>query len=196
MSGVLKGVLLKERALMKKTMPRIYQEWLDNNPIGVMWENGIKIYGSQELEERNITFECDKYLPLYVAVGDDSGDALFFMQRDVSSQAVYASDVGDMMEENLVIVSNDFNKWIEGINETDESAHNDDCCEVYMQRMPDNITDIISKKKILRLNMPTGEIVRALKKQQPFLLIPRIHKCKLQVLMRGHEDLLGYLRLK
>ena len=42
---------------MKKTMPRIYQEWLDNNPIGVMWENRIKIYGSQELEERNITFE-------------------------------------------------------------------------------------------------------------------------------------------
>ena len=42
---------------MKKTMPRIYQDWLDNNPIGVMWENGIKIYGSQELEERNITFE-------------------------------------------------------------------------------------------------------------------------------------------
>ena len=53
MSGVLKGVLLKERALMKKTMPRIYQEWLDNNPIGVMWGNGIKIYGSQELGDRD-----------------------------------------------------------------------------------------------------------------------------------------------
>ncbi len=181
---------------MRKTMPRIYQEWLDNNPMGVMWENGIKIYGSQELEERNITFECDKYLPLYVAVGDDSGDTLFFMQRDVSSKVVYASDVGDMTEANLVIVNSDFNKWAEEIDEAEESDNNGDYCAVYIEKIPETITDVIHIKKYLRLNLSTGEIMKTLREQQPVLLLPRIHKCKLRVLMRGHEKLLNYLSLK
>ena len=151
--------------MIGRVFPRVYQEWLENNSSGIVSENGTKIYGTQEVEERNETFECANYLPLYVAIGDDSGDTLYLMRRDVKAKAVYASDVGDMNESGLVMVNDDFNKWTEKMNETVEMDDTADCCAIYMVKLPDDIKDIVRIKHCLRLNLSTGALVRALKRE-------------------------------
>ena len=82
------------------------------------------------------------------------------------------------------------------MNETVEMDDTADCCAIYMVKLPDDIKDIVRIKHCLRLNLSTGALVRALKREQPVLLVPRINKCKLHILMKGYEYLLDYLRLK
>lgn len=72
--------------------------------------------------------------------------------------------------------------------------NNDDYHAVYMKGMPDDITDNLKIKKCLQLDLSTSEILSALKKGEEILLVPKIKKCKFDILMRGNEYLLEYLK--
>lgn len=63
---------------------------------GFIDKKGIKIYSINEIKERNETFEVDKYLPGYVAIGDDSGGNLLIMSACSSAKKVYISDCGSL----------------------------------------------------------------------------------------------------
>ena len=181
---------------MGRVMPIVYRDWMKYHFEGKMCDNGLKIYGSQELVERNETFECDKYLQSYFIIGDDSGDTLYLMNQDRDAKTVYASDVGDMNAENLVAVSHDFSEWVEMMDTKEENDNDEkDYYAVFIKRIPDDIAEIIRIKNCLQPDLSTGRILRMLKKKGEVLLVPKIHICKYKNLMKGNEDLFEYIRL-
>ena len=68
-----------DKALKGIDLPQCYLK-LIKKVNGFIDEKGIKIYSANEIKERNQTFEVDKYLPGYVAIGDDSGGNLLIMK--------------------------------------------------------------------------------------------------------------------
>ena len=129
-------------------------------------------------------------------IGDDSGDTLYLMKQDEDAQIVYATDAGGMDVDHLTTVNNNFIEWVKEIDVIDIFDNNDDYHAVYMKGLPDDITDILKIKKCLHLDLSTSEILSALKKGEEILLVPKIKKCKFDILMRENEYLLEYLKLQ
>lgn len=76
-------ITLEEIEDLKRRLEIVPDEYIQLLKIsnGLINEEGIKIYSSNEIEERNQTFEITKYLPSFIAIGDDSGDAIFLMEK-------------------------------------------------------------------------------------------------------------------
>ena len=129
-------------------------------------------------------------------IGDDSGDTLYLMKQDEDAQIVYAIDAGGMDVDHLTTVNNNFIEWVKEIDVIDIFDNNDDYHAVYMKGLLDDITDILKIKKCLHLNLSTSEILSTLKKGEEILLVPKIKKCKFDILMRENEYLLEYLKLQ
>lgn len=61
---------------------------------GFLLADGLKVYGSSEVEERNQTYDVASCMPGFVAIGDDSGGRMFVMAQHWPDRAVYAVGMG------------------------------------------------------------------------------------------------------
>ena len=96
---------------MNVKFPRGYRELLESTN-GFSTDNGIVIYGTDDIVERNITLEVDEYAKGYLAVGDDSGDIVFIIAIDDSDESLLAVGCGDMNPANAKIVADNFRTWL------------------------------------------------------------------------------------
>lgn len=96
---------------MNSTFPSIFKSVLLEMD-GFLTNNGILIYGTEEIEERNLTWEVADYAKGYVAIGDDSGGRIFVMAEKAESTEVFILDCGDMNPENAIKVSDNLIEWI------------------------------------------------------------------------------------
>jgi len=71
--------------LMKTTLPDAYKELLRYTN-GFSNGGGLIIYGTEEIVERNETWEIDEYASDYVAIGDDGGGNVFLMLQDLEER--------------------------------------------------------------------------------------------------------------
>ena len=78
---------------------------------GHYFENGVVIYSTDDVFERNITFEVQIYLGDYLAIGDDSGGRSIVVP--FMGQGVFIVDQGSMMHEDLQWISDSLINWIE-----------------------------------------------------------------------------------
>lgn len=137
---------------MEITLPIIYCNWLKENTEGVIEENGVCLYGLNDLVERNETYETQKYMPSYYIIGDDSGDTVYVMEKNISSTAVYSVGMGDMDENNVVKISENFLEWVRNIaGFIDNETSLEDFCTIYLKDKPDKMADLIMIKKYLIL---------------------------------------------
>nr|WP_129692369.1 SMI1/KNR4 family protein [Gottfriedia acidiceleris] len=79
---------------------------------GFLTDEGVLIYGTQDLVERNLTYEVSEYATGYVAIGDDSGGTVFLMLQGKEMSQLITVDVGDMNPTNGKVLSTDLFKWI------------------------------------------------------------------------------------
>jgi len=180
---------------MDNVLPDVYCEWLSKNVNGVHGElSGIYLYGEKELDERNETYECEKIMPSYFIIGDDSGDTVYVVRKNRDSREVYSIGMGDMNEENVLKVSGDFCVWVNKIDEINTDKNTDEC-SIYLIKKPKQLTDLLLLKKRLSLNMSIGYILKEIKKEKEVLLIPKINKYKLKKLIGDQEYLKGYLKI-
>lgn len=80
---------------------------------GFLLNDGIKLYSLAELSERNATLEIRKYMPGYLAIGDNSGSMAFVLSLAPHDLKVYRVAFGVMMEEYLRVVACDLGTWIQ-----------------------------------------------------------------------------------
>lgn len=96
---------------MNVRFPRGYRELLEYTN-GFSTDNGLVIYGTDDIVERNLTLEVDEYAKGYLAVGDDSGDIVFLIAIDDSNESLLAVGCGDMNPINAKIVADNFRTWL------------------------------------------------------------------------------------
>lgn len=77
---------------------------------GLLLGNGLKLYSSAELGERNRTFETKRYAPGYLAVGDDSGGRAIVISID--DERVFIVDQGSMDPDDMEPLGSSLEEWI------------------------------------------------------------------------------------
>ncbi|PET60306.1 SMI1 / KNR4 family protein [Bacillus sp. AFS001701] len=96
---------------MNCALPAVYTNLLQHVN-GFLTDEGVLIYGTQELVERNLTYEVSEYASGYVAIGDDSGGTVFLMLQGKEGIQLITVDVGDMNPTNGIVLSSDLYEWI------------------------------------------------------------------------------------
>ena len=79
---------------------------------GFLLDNGTKLYSTQELCERNETFEVEKYLAGFLAIGDDSGGAAYVVPVGKNDVRVFSVGIGVMDARYLSFVADDIKAWL------------------------------------------------------------------------------------
>jgi hypothetical protein len=59
-------------------LPKAYKELLRHTN-GFLTDDGINIFGTEDIVERNMTYKVKEYAPGYLGVGSDGGDYFFIM---------------------------------------------------------------------------------------------------------------------
>ncbi len=85
-----------------------------------MLDSGVKLYSTGEVGERNATFEVAKYLPSYVAIGDDSGGNAFVMSVSPQDRIVYVVGQGVMDSRYMRTVADDIPAWLAHLETEDD----------------------------------------------------------------------------
>ena len=71
---------------------------------GLATNEGIVIYGTDDLLDRNETWETQEYAPGFVSIGDDSGGRVFLMSLS-DKEEILIVDSGDMNPNHAELIS-------------------------------------------------------------------------------------------
>lgn len=72
--------------------------------------NGLVIYSSSDVLERNVTFEFDIYLNSFLAIGDDSGGRSFLIS--LKFDGVFMVYQGDPDPDEVICISSSIISWV------------------------------------------------------------------------------------
>ncbi|MGM5471502.1 SMI1/KNR4 family protein [Bacillus pumilus] len=77
----------------------------------------VLLYGTEDLAERNATWEVHHYANGYVAIGDDGGGQVFLMRQTEEEKCVWIVDAGVMDPHHAELVTENLLMWVsEGCN--------------------------------------------------------------------------------
>ncbi|MCM3005237.1 SMI1/KNR4 family protein [Priestia koreensis] len=162
--------------LMKTTLPDAYKELLRYTN-GFSIGGGLIIYGTEDIVERNETWEVDEYASGYVAIGDGGGGNVFFMLQGTEERKVFIVDSGDMNPNHATLITSDFIKWVNSgcLSETDDNLAIDlpATCNIMLVKAPNGgLKDLVKIKSGLGIDISTSELLKA-SKHPPFILVEK-----------------------
>lgn len=97
---------------LRKTFPKEYAMFLKQSD--GFDSNMVRLYSISEIEERNATYEVDKYCPDFINIGDDGGGSAIMLKNSFFLDSkVYLVGHGVMTPEYMEIIGNDFASWLE-----------------------------------------------------------------------------------
>lgn len=74
-------------SLMNGKLPNVYKDllrYINGFSIG----GGLVIYGTDDIVERNKTWEINEYASGYISIGDDGGGNIFLMFQDPEEKSI------------------------------------------------------------------------------------------------------------
>ncbi|WP_447511694.1 SMI1/KNR4 family protein [Acinetobacter geminorum] len=77
---------------------------------GLSFENGVIIYSSGEVLERNQTYEVQKYAGDYISIGDDSGGRSILIP--FLDSGVFIVDQGSMDPDDMEKIAHSLIDWV------------------------------------------------------------------------------------
>lgn len=116
--------------------------------------DGLLIYSSNEVFERNETFHVQINFPGYIAIGDDSGGSAVVIKLNVKSSPVYTVGHGAILKEDMECIADSIEAWVEdGCQTTVSNEEVDvDIVDIYLESVPENgMKDLLIIKKELGL---------------------------------------------
>ena len=154
------------------TIPKVYKDFLlEHNDME--FDDGI-LYSIEEIEDRYLTFEFDKYAPDLIPVGNDNGDYELVMKSGSQVKRfgiIEQGSIGSLEPEHL----QNFVQWYNnghsfefetGISNIDGSKK----VKIILKKCPtDKARTIMKIRKALRLETPITELVRSAD-NAPFVL--------------------------
>ncbi|WP_338778768.1 SMI1/KNR4 family protein [Metabacillus sp. FJAT-52054] len=156
---------------MSGQLPDEYRQFLKQTN-GFSIGGGIAIYGTEDIEERNETWEVDEYAKGYVAIGDDGGGNVFLMKQIREDNRVIRVDSGTMDPVHGNEISADFKEWIKtGCKSETLQATSTDECKIILKTVPANgIKDLIKIKTVLGIDISSAELLKG-SKNVPYTLV-------------------------
>ncbi|MBD7942561.1 MULTISPECIES: SMI1/KNR4 family protein [Psychrobacillus] len=172
--------------LLKLELPNVYKDLLRYTN-GFSIGGGLVIYGTEDIVERNETWEVDEYASGFIAIGDDGGGNVFLMLQDADEKEVLVIDSGDMNPSHANLVTSDFNKWVNSgcLNEIVQktSIEIPNTCNILLVKPPnEGLKDLIKIKNVLGIEISTGDLLKG-SKNPPFILVERFPYGKAKKLM-------------
>ncbi|MDQ0110643.1 SMI1/KNR4 family protein [Paenibacillus harenae] len=166
-----KPVSLNEMKEVEESMniilPNVYKELLKETN-GFSVGGGLLIYGTEDIIERNETWEVKEYAEGYVSIGDDGGGNVFLMLQGEQEIEVISVDSGDMNPKNARKLASNLIDWINGgctpKEQTAVDFESPDSCKILLIKAPDGgLKDLIKIKKVLGIEIPTSELLEGAK---------------------------------
>lgn len=90
-------------------LPEEYR-WFLRATNGISLDNGLILYPSDDLVERNETLEVALYAAGYLAIGDDSGGRAVLVP--FTGSGVYLVDQGSMDPSDMREIASSFRQWV------------------------------------------------------------------------------------
>lgn len=73
----------------------------------------VRLYSISEIEERNVTYEVDKYCPDFINIGDDGGGSAIMLKNSFFlDNKVYLVGHGVMTPAFMEVIGDDFCSWL------------------------------------------------------------------------------------
>ena len=91
-------------------LPEAFRRLLKQSD-GVSDQEGVLVYGSEDLAERNETWEVGTYAPGFLAIGDNSGGVIALVSRSDDHAGVWVSDSGDLEPKDFNQVADSLEDW-------------------------------------------------------------------------------------
>ncbi|MDM5321819.1 SMI1/KNR4 family protein [Bacillus altitudinis] len=74
----------------------------------------VLLYGTEDMAERNATWEIHQYASGYVAIGDDGGGRVFLMRQAEEEKKVWIVDAGVMDPQHAELMTENLLEWVSG----------------------------------------------------------------------------------
>ncbi|MGM1435801.1 SMI1/KNR4 family protein [Bacillus cereus group sp. BceL295] len=160
--------------VMKVELPNVYKDLL-KYANGCSIGGGLIIYGTDDIIERNETWEVTEYANGYVAIGDDGSGNVFLMSQGADVREVRVVDSGDMNPNHATVVTLDFIEWVNTgcLNQKIQKIKEEipDTCNIVLIEIPyGGLKDLVKIKSVLALDISTGELLKG-SKNLPFTLV-------------------------
>lgn len=156
--------------------PKVFRELLKLTN-GFETEEGVAIFGTDIIIERNQTYEVSEYAQGYLAVGSNGGDKFYLMSANEDSTELLQVDAGVMNPEFASLVSEDFIKWINNgaINidllEEEDEADNEQLCDlILVNPLMGGATDLKKIQEVFNIKKGLFDLLKG-SKQLPFVLM-------------------------
>lgn len=161
---------------MNVTLPNVYKSLL-KCANGFSIGDGLVIYGTEHIAERNEVWEVDEYAMGYISIGDDSGGNVFLMAQHAEEKEVLVIDSGDMDPSHATVITADFEKWVNSgcVSEIEQKTINksSDICNIVLVKTPsEGLEDLIRIKNVLGLEIPAADLLKG-SKNPPYILVER-----------------------
>ncbi len=182
-------------------LPKVYRALLGTTN-GFINDEGIGLYGTDNLVERNQTLEVKEYAKGYVAIGDDSGDKVFLVKSESGAKEVIAVDCGYMNpEDGPEMIAADFEQWISGgciitTSKFEGAKSSIEPHDIILERAPvGGIKDLLTIKKVLQTDISIGELLSG-SKQPPCIVMRNVPYAKAVIRIKKLGPLGEILRLE
>lgn len=146
------------------TIPEVYKDFLlEGNDME--FDDGI-LYSIEEIEDRYLSFEFDKYAPDLIPIGNDNGDYELVMKSGNQIKRfgiVGQGSIGTLEPEHLRNFIQWYNNGHSFVFETDHSnIEGSKIIKVILKKCPtDKARTLMKIRKALHLETPITELVRA-----------------------------------
>jgi hypothetical protein len=176
---------------LNNILPISYKELLKASN-GLATNEGIIIYGTDDILERNETWEIKNYAPGFISIGDDSGGRVFLMSLG-DEEKILIVDSGDMTPDHAELISTNLIQWATNglridLKETSNIDWSESCKIVVVNIQDGGLKDLFKIKAILGINMPSSELLK-MSKSLPFVLTQEVPYGKAKKLIEKLGDL-------
>lgn len=130
----------------------------------------LTLYATNEIEERNTTYEVAIYASTMLCIGDDGGGRCVLLEKEKG--AVYLVDMGSMMKKDATFLASSLAEWIEsGFSLKDPQEEKTKYVDIYLMRPPTGGSKgLLRLKKALNLRLSPLKLRQALQKTPSRLL--------------------------
>ncbi|MEH7789346.1 SMI1/KNR4 family protein [Bacillus pumilus] len=101
----------KAESQLNMVLPDAYKNLLKQTN-GCSIGGDVLLYGTEDMAERNATWEVQQYASGYVAIGDDGGGRVFLMRQAEEEKKVWIVDAGVMDPQHAELVTENLLEWV------------------------------------------------------------------------------------
>lgn len=160
-------------------LPKVFKELLMLTN-GFETEEGVVIFGTDIINERNQTYEVSEYAQGYVAIGSNGGGKFYLISAKEDSTELIQVDAGVMNPQFASVVSKDLINWINNgaINidllDVDDESSNEQLCDlILVYPLRGGASDLKKIQEVFNIKRGLFDLLKG-SKQLPFVLMKDI----------------------